>query len=1079
MDGTGAVIDKPTQRRTHLARVLALLALCLPAAQVSSTSTSTSTSASPAAASSTSVPGLAASASPSDTGLPYIRNFSPRDYGAAAQNWALAQDREGVVYVGNVDGYVLSYDGARWQRTPVPNGATVRSLALGADDRIYVGTVGDFGYLKRSDDGQLAFVSLRDKLPPDERDFADVWSVYPTADGVYFVTITRLFRYRHGTMKVWKPDSTFHTSFRVDGRLYLRETGRGLLQMDGDRLVLSPGGARFADERIYALLPWRGPDAQPGDLLAGTRSHGWFIRHDGQWRPWPTEADAAIRKAQLYDATWLADGRLVAATLNGGLFVLDAQGHLLRTLTRSSGLSTNAMMALMQGRDHGLWVAEGNGVARIDMGSPLTHFGERSGLPDDALLLQRHDGTLYVGATDGLYRLVPGSNAHLEKVPQLPGPVWDLAGVDGQLLVACDGGVFVGSGNAFRPVPAVQRHVLSTAALSLWHARTDPTRVFVGYPDGIGTLHRVDGRWIDEGLIPGVSLEIRTIRQDAAGKVWLSPWVGGAMRLTLPPDWQGPRDPRAVKVDRYGASAGLPMERSDLVAIDGKLRFVTAHGLYRFDPVTSRFGPDPAFASLFPDGPQPIDEVHQDRDGSLWMYAAFAGGPKQIGHAVRDGKGWRWQAVPLQPLAGIGISAFLDDADGTVWIGGDKGLYRYQSTRVLPADPQLRTLLRRVAGQDGRVPFAGGHPSAGLPEIPWKQNSIRFEFALPSFARAETNQYQTWLQGLDRGWSPWRGDTYRDYTNLPDGRYRFHVRGRNLYGQQAREAVFDFRVLPPWYRTAWAWLAWSVGGVLLLSLLVRWRLHALHRRNRALALLVSQRTAELAHANQALREANAALAQQVFVDPLTGLKNRRYLEEHIQHDLANARRHGPDLQMYLLFLLVDLDHFKQINDGHGHASGDRVLQQFRDVLMSVVRESDTAVRHGGEEFLIVARFTAPDAGPQYAERIRAAVAAYPFALEDGQLLHLTCSVGFASYPLFTSAPNLLGWEQVINLADECMYAAKRHDRNAWAGVPPVTAPPPPGNLADVLRDALSRLPEPGALPVAASWACAKPPEAMK
>ncbi|MDE2315982.1 MAG: diguanylate cyclase, partial [Xanthomonadaceae bacterium] len=311
------------------------------------------------------------------------------------------------------------------------------------------------------------------------------------------------------------------------------------------------------------------------------------------------------------------------------------------------------------------------------------------------------------------------------------------------------------------------------------------------------------------------------------------------------------------------------------------------------------------------------------------------------------------------------------------------------------------------------------------------------------------------------------------------GRYRFHVRGRNLYGQQAREAVFDFRVLPPWYRTAWAWLAWSVGGVLMLSLLVRWRLHALHRRNRALALLVSQRTAELAHANQALREANAALAQQVFVDPLTGLKNRRYLEENIQHDLANARRHGPDLQMYLLFLLVDLDHFKQINDGHGHASGDRVLQQFRDVLMSVVRESDTAVRHGGEEFLIVARFTAPDAGPHYAERIRAAVAAYPFALEDGQLLHLTCSVGFASYPLFTSAPNLLGWEQVINLADECMYAAKRHDRNAWAGVPPVNAPPPPGNLADVLRDALSRLPEPGALPVAASWACAKPPEAMK
>ena len=1068
MDGRGAVIDKPVRRRTRPARVLALAVLCLLAVSA------LFAPALPAPA-----PAIAASAAPNDAGLPFIRSFSPRDYGAAAQNWALAQDRQGVLYVGNVDGYVLSFDGARWQRIPVPNRATVRSLALGADDRIYVGTVGDFGYLKPDATGQLAFVSLRDKLPPGERDFADVWSVYPTADGVYFVTLKRLFRYRNGTMQVWKPETTFHTSFMVGGRLYLRETGHGLLQMDGDRLALSPDGARFADEKVYALLPWRGPGAQPGDLLAGTRTQGWLIRHDGTWRPWPTEADAAIRKALLYDATWLADGRLVAATVHGGLFVLDAQGRLLRTLTRSSGLSTNSMLALMQGREHGLWVAEGNGIARIDMGSPLTHFGERAGLPDDALVLQRHAGTLYVGATDGLYRLVAGADAHFEKVQQLAGPIWDLAEVGDQLLVACDDGVFVGTGNDFRQVQALRRHALSAAALSLWHSATDPARVFVGYPNGIGTLRHEGSQWVDEGLIDGVSLEVRAIRQDAAGNVWLSPWVGGAIRLSLPQNWQGPQDARAVKVDHYSAGAGLPAERNDLVAIDGRLRFITAHGLYRFDAATSRFSPDPAFASLFPYGPQQIDAVHQDRDGSLWMYATVAGGPKQIGHAVRDGKGWRWQAVPLQPLAGIDMSTFLDDADGNVWIGGDKGLFRYQPTRAIPQDAQLRTLLRRVVGQDGNVPFASNRADAGMPAIPWEQNSIRFEFALPSYGRAETNQYQTRLQGLDRGWSPWRGDAYRDYTNLPDGLYRFHVRARNVYGQEGREATFDFRILPPWYRTAWAWLAWSACSVLLLSLLIRWRLHALRQRNRALAMLVSRRTAELAQANQALRDANAALAQQVFVDPLTGLKNRRYLDDHIEHDLAAARRYGPERQMHLLFLMVDVDHFKQINDSHGHAAGDRMLQQFRDVLMSVVRESDTAVRHGGEEFLIVARFATADTGPQYAERIRAAVAAHRFALDDGQNLRLSCSIGFASYPFFANAPNRLTWEQVVNVADECLYAAKRHGRNAWAGVPPVTTPPPAGNVTDALREALSRLPEPGALPVAASWTCAKPPEAMK
>ncbi|WP_077482920.1 ligand-binding sensor domain-containing diguanylate cyclase [Rhodanobacter sp. C06] len=1063
MDERGAAVDKQTKRRPRLVRVLALVARCLLAGLAL---------AAPAWAAS-------APAASSEAGLPFIRNFDPRSYGAAAQNWSLAQDRQGVIYVGNVDGAVLAFDGARWQRIPVPNRAAVRSLALGADGRIYVGTVGDLGYLEPDATGQLGFVSLRDKIPPSERDFADVWSIHPTADGVFFATSTQLFRYRNGAMEVWKPKTSFHLSFLVDGKLYIREVGLGLLQLDGERLELSPGGSRFADEKIYALLPWRGPDAQPGDLLAGTRTQGWFIRQGDSWRPWTTEADAAIRKGQLYNASWLADGRLAAGTLRGGLFLLDAQGHLLRTLTRGSGLSTNMMLAQFQDREGGLWIAAGNGISRIDLGSPLTYYGERGGLPDGVLALRRHAGTLYAGTTDGLYRLVDGADAHFERLPRVTGQIWGLAEVDDELLVASSDGVFALADGTSRQLLDTRQSARSTTALSLRRSTRDPARVFVGYPDGIGTLRHEGDRWIDGGRIAGVRQEVRTIRQDADGHVWLSLWVGGAIRLSLPPDWQGPRDGRTVRVERFGTAEGLPPEQNDLAMIDGRLRFTTPHGIYRFDEASGRFSLDPAFAGLFPGGPQPVDVLRQDRRGGLWMYAvADADGGKQTGHAVHAGQGWRWADTPLQPLAGIDMSVFLDDADGTVWLGGDKGLYRYQPTRAASADPPPRTLLRMAAEQGGRVLFADHLAAARPPEIPYAQNSIRFEFALPSYEHSDANRYQVWLQGLDRDWSSWSDDAYRDYTNLPEGRYRFHVRARNVYGRHSQEATFDFRILPPWYRTAWAWLLWVAAGMLALSLLVRWRSAALRRRNRALAGLVARRTGELAQANRALREANEALAQQIVTDPLTGLKNRRYLSEHIEHDLAAARRHcrdhGPGAQ--LLFLMVDIDHFKQINDSYGHATGDRVLLQFRDVLLSVTRESDTPVRRGGEEFLIVARFAPPEAGPQFAERIRAAVAEQRFELGNGRHVHLSCSIGFASYPFYASEPERLNWEQVVNIADECLYAAKRQGRNAWAGVAPV-ATPPAGSAIDALHATFARLPEPGPLPVQASWACAEPLEA--
>ena len=1070
MDERGSAVDKQMKRRLCLVRVLALVACCLLAGLAL---------AAPAWAASAPAPSI-------EAGLPFIRNFDPRSYGAAAQNWSLAQDRQGVIYVGNVDGAVLAFDGARWQRIPVPNRAAVRSLALGADGRIYVGTVGDLGYLEPDATGQLRFVSLLDKIPSSERDFADVWSIHPTADGVFFATSTQLFRYRDGAMEVWKPKTSFHLSFLVDGKLYIREVGLGLLQLDGERLEPSPGGSRFADEKIYALLPWRGPGAQPGDLLAGTRTQGWFIRHGDSWRPWTTEADAAIRKGQLYNASWLADGRLAAGTLRGGLFLLDAQGHLLRTLTRGSGLSTNMMLAQFQDREGGLWIAAGNGISRIDLGSPLTYYGERGGLPDGVLALQRHAGTLYAGTTDGLYRLVGGADAHFERLPRVTGQIWGLAEVDNELLVASSDGVFALAGGTSRQLLDTHQSARSTTALSLRRSTRDPARVFVGYPDGIGTLRHEGGRWIDEGRIAGVRQEVRTIRQDADGHPWLSLWVGGAIRLSLPPDWQGPRDGRAVGVERFGAAAGLPPEQNDLVMIDGRLRFTTAHGIYRFDETSHRFSLDPAFAGLFPGGPQAVDVLRQDRRGDLWMYAvADADGSKQTGRAVHAGQGWRWADTPLQPLAGIDMSVFLDDVDGTLWLGGDKGLYRYRPTGAAPADPPPRTLLRMAAEQGGRVLFADHLAATRPPEIPYAQNSIRFEFALPSYEHSYANRYQVWLQGLDRDWSPWSDDAYRDYTNLPEGRYRFHVRARNVYGRQSQEATFDFRILPPWYRTAWAWLLWIAAGMLALSLLMRWRSAALRRRNRALAGLVARRTTELAQANRALREANEALAQQIVTDPLTGLKNRRYLSEHIEHDLAAARRHcrdrqalgpGHPPQAQLLFLMVDIDHFKQINDSYGHATGDRVLLQFRDVLLSVTRESDTPVRRGGEEFLIVARFAPPEAGPQFAERIRAAVAAQNFELGNGRHVHLSCSIGFASYPFYASEPERLNWEQVVHIADECLYAAKRQGRNAWAGVTPV-ATPPAGSAIDALHATFARLPEPGPLPVLASWACAEPLEA--
>lgn len=203
----------------------------------------------------------------------------------------------------------------------------------------------------------------------------------------------------------------------------------------------------------------------------------------------------------------------------------------------------------------------------------------------------------------------------------------------------------------------------------------------------------------------------------------------------------------------------------------------------------------------------------------------------------------------------------------------------------------------------------------------------------------------------------------------------------------------------------------------------------------ALSLVLSRRS---------LRKAYRAMENMALQDPLTGLKNRRYLAAHIEEDLAQLRRQqhnaGRDglaeSDHDMAFLMIDMDHFKSVNDTHGHAAGDAVLVQMADILREATRDSDSVVRWGGEEFLVVAKSTEKGNVHHLAERIRAAVEAHPFDIGGGQVLHKTCSIGFACYPPMVPFQPWPHWENVVSLADQCLYRVKQSTRNGWIGAMP-------------------------------------------
>jgi diguanylate cyclase (GGDEF)-like protein len=204
--------------------------------------------------------------------------------------------------------------------------------------------------------------------------------------------------------------------------------------------------------------------------------------------------------------------------------------------------------------------------------------------------------------------------------------------------------------------------------------------------------------------------------------------------------------------------------------------------------------------------------------------------------------------------------------------------------------------------------------------------------------------------------------------------------------------------------------------------------------------------------NRELSRTNVVLQEASLTDPLTGLRNRRYFSATIEADVGQALRSNVDHRdphiRDLVFYLIDADNFKEVNDQYGHDVGDKVLVEMARRLSSSIRHSDVLVRWGGEEFLIVSRYTDRDEADLLAQRVLAAVADKPFSLgESGETIYRTCSLGWAAFPWFIDNPRAVGYEEVLILADRALNRAKQCGRNRAVGMLPATGRLPATTVA--------------------------------
>jgi diguanylate cyclase (GGDEF)-like protein len=975
-----------------------------------------------------------ASARASRVGLVAFQRIAIPDDVPAHLTSAIAQDHQGLIWLGTQGGLVR-YDGRELRvfRSNPNDPATlagnyVRALLVASDGRVWVGTFS----------GGLSVFD-----PHTERFTRAASLAYDRVEGlaedrrqrIWIATSAGLDRLDPRTMRVehFRHDPRDERSIADDRVRGLLVDHAGFLWV-GSRAGLqrwSEGGGfeRVAPELAGQYVIHLTEDGL-GRIWVGTEEQGAAVvdpRSGAVHRLLPRPADPnGLSHYWVYGIAEGAAGEMWIATFGGGIDVIDQ--NTLAVIDRlrhdpavDTSIGADRVGALFRDRAGVMWVGTwGEGVARHD---PRT----------------RAFRALRASAN------VPDGLTHPAVVRALElrdGTIW--AGTNGDGIDILDAG--------FRRVGTIRPPELADGAITCMAQSSDGT-VWVATLNSMLQRRREGAAHFER--VPAERLPggpIRTMAFTPDGALW----VGAAEGMARV-------DPATLQTRIYrrwpGAAKSSPAIEAIVPAADGMLWVGSDNGLYSFDPRTEaavRIARDPSRKDSLPDNWVP--DLMLARDGRLW--AGTAGGaciltnwdgrtahflrlserlgrlPSPAEALVEDGEGrvWigprlrvdphTWTARELGPADGCAfrnyfIASRAKTHDGLLLFGSPEGLLVADPAALKPANDDVVVVATALQVEGKTRP--GADVLASLP-LSRTERSFTLDFAPLDFAPAP-RRYRYRLEGLDPQWTT-AGDSQRSvtYSRLPPGSYTLHVGATRRDGQWSRQELrLPVTVLPAIHQTIWFRALMVLAAAALAYGIYRLRVRQLRAHERELERLVAERTRELSAAYDKIEEAS-------LTDPLTALRNRRFLEQLIDADLELAQRGRGDL----VVLLADLDHFKSVNDTYGHAAGDAVLADLARLLMQTFRVSDYVIRWGGEEFLVVVRFVDRSEAPALAEKLRSAVAAHPFLLPNGSLLQRTCSIGYAAFPGAS-------WERTIDLADGALYAAKRGGRNAAVGAETLSA----------------------------------------
>lgn len=836
-------------------------------------------------------------------GIPLLDNYSREHYRANNDNWSIEQNDQGVMYFGNSAG-ILEFDGNHWKN--IAPGTFVYDMHKSNEGVIYASMDNDFGYIGYNFKGEAEYFSLLVQNKPTNDYVGTFYSVISVSDTVLFLSNRGyLFKWFNNELTLQKfPTKEYgrYKTIRYINNRYLLQTPDGLAKLENDSLRLVPEGEFFKDKSIEEIFV-KGKDT----CLIVTRLNGLFELTKSGFTALNSEGSDFLKDNQVYVGTEIDTNSFAFGTIQNGVLAVDSQGKILYNVNRSGGLQSNDHCEIFKDRNNNIWSALENGISSIYSSSPFTQFNEHYGIPMSkvyGILIRKNH--FYVGTAQGAYYL--NTENQLSKKFQFiekPGvrKVLDMLEIDDEFIISTSGtGTFIVEGNSAKQISEYTFKKL---------VRLDERHI-VGplFYGGIGVLQKNNNNWVLLQRFHNYpSMEDLTI--DKNGSLWV---IEDQMRI-LNFELSSNKDSlkQLLAIDEIGRISNF-----DSVSIfknDDEVLLGTVNGTFRIHNkkiVPYQFFNDALGANVH------IKTLKTDVHGNSWFLgdvnnSVIIGKLKQENNqlTIED------YVAPLHRLSDYLIGVFYPYDDEHIFIGTSERIINFNSTlshltqkdfsirisSVVQTKPQDSILFGGTFLHENKV--VSDQPMEQVPSLLFKNNAIRISYSALFYENIQNVKYQYRLEGYDLEWSDWSVNTSKEYNYLPEGKYNFIVRAKNVYGVLSPVKSFAFEIKAPWYRTLFAFIGYFLVLVLMVYFIVDYSKRRLVSENVRLEKMVLSRTDEVMLQKQEIEGQNLRLLAQneeismqaEQLNELNQLKDRLF--SIISHDLRS-----PILSLFTLLSMA-------------------------------------------------------------------------------------------------------------------------------------------------------------------------------